>query len=71
MVYKSTTIGDTLLDCIFTKSIHTQEKVQIISAYFSYHSALILEIFEYNIEIEARQKLMIQMTISLMYLILQ
>ncbi|CAF3370960.1 unnamed protein product [Rotaria sp. Silwood1] len=45
----ATTIGNTSLDCIFIKNIGLKEKISIIPAYFSYHNALMLELFETDI----------------------
>ena len=52
LVNKNTTIKNTSLDCIYCKNIQGREMIQIIPAYFSYHHALMLEIFEENIELE-------------------
>ncbi|CAF3792202.1 unnamed protein product [Rotaria sp. Silwood1] len=52
LVFENTTLGNTLLDCVFIKDVNTKQKLSIIPAYFSYHNALTLELFEHNINLE-------------------
>jgi hypothetical protein len=50
LIYQNTTIENTSLDCIFVKNVITKQEISIIPSYFSYHHALILDLFESNID---------------------